>query len=706
MSVPIQNTVFTYTANGATTSFPYECYVIAAGDISVYLNDVLQTSGYVVNGVGNVSGGDVVFSAPPAAGTKVRIERDVDIKRDTQYQVLGDFRSPTVNADFDRLWMVLQRIGYFLGIGGPLSRVLRLGDGDVNGQGAYRANQNRIQDLGDPQNGQDAVNQRSMYAYVEKAIAGVVGGFGWFIQTGTGAIFRTFQDKMRDFFSSRDYDVSADGTNQAAKLQNAVNAATALYVPSATLRVDQTVRANGKPITFLGSVRAYNNLIPEQLAHEQIIPSMIIADTYTPYDYARFGKMDPVIMAYGDSNTAWVDENSQRIGVGQGSWPAYLEAYLAQYVYFANGRVRGDGSPGQTSQFALDNFDLFMSTYNPQIAVLGWGTNDIAKGVPRDQYIANMALLLERFQQAGVLPIVLGIPWHVSFQNEVKAWNSSLAKLCANYGVDFVPVFTAFGNAPSTYFATDGIHYTVVANQVLASVIGEMIVRRYGIPKNSMRMFTPRPGSSVDTGSWICEGIRHTNGRRLHIVQTPDVYLRRLFPYAIRIEAGQEVSIASAGPFAALFDWPDSSGSSWTVNGGAFSPITRGAVVKLTSTSPRLDGSSGTFRVGCTAGAIYLVATLAEFGFPPQIHSTSEIRNGLYIPGRRITVSDGTRYIDTVMREVSGATDIGYAPDIEIPNVGPSSTRTSITNAPVGFKFLQSDNETWYYWDGSAWVSL
>ncbi|MEM5429407.1 hypothetical protein [Cupriavidus oxalaticus] len=163
MSVPIQNTVFSYVANGSTSNFAYECYVIEAGDLAVYLDDVKQAGGYTVTGVGNVSGGDVVFSTNPIALTVVRIERDVAIKRDTQYQILGDFRSPDVNNDYDRLWMVLQRVAYFMGLNpGQFSRVLMLGPGDVNGAGAYRSMQNRIQDLANPIAGQDAVNLQTL----------------------------------------------------------------------------------------------------------------------------------------------------------------------------------------------------------------------------------------------------------------------------------------------------------------------------------------------------------------------------------------------------------------------------------------------------------------------------------------------------------------------------------------------------------------
>jgi hypothetical protein len=69
----------------------------------------------------------------------------------------------------------------------------------------------RITNVGDPVLEQDAVNSRTLRAFVEKAIAGISGGFGWFIQTGLGAIYRTFQEKMRDRISFKDFGAIGDG---------------------------------------------------------------------------------------------------------------------------------------------------------------------------------------------------------------------------------------------------------------------------------------------------------------------------------------------------------------------------------------------------------------------------------------------------------------------------------------------------------------
>ena len=150
MSVPNQTPYIIYNANGLTTVFPFEFYVISASDIQVTLNGVELTSGYSVSGVGNVGGGDVTFLTAPATGTVVMIERVVPSYRLTDYQDNGDLLADTVNKDFDRLWMAIQRYGIHLGL--ALRRPLFGGPFDAEGY--------RISELADPVNDQDAATKR------------------------------------------------------------------------------------------------------------------------------------------------------------------------------------------------------------------------------------------------------------------------------------------------------------------------------------------------------------------------------------------------------------------------------------------------------------------------------------------------------------------------------------------------------------------
>ncbi|WP_369952087.1 glycosyl hydrolase family 28-related protein [Ralstonia syzygii] len=138
MSVPDQPTIFSYVANGVTTTFAYGCYLLSIDDLVVNVDGVDQTSGFMVNGIGSQSGGAVIFAIAPADGVRVILYRSIDVKRDTDYQRNGDFRSDTVNKDFDRLWMALQdnRRDKLSSLRYPLAESL---DGQLPGSGS-RAN--------------------------------------------------------------------------------------------------------------------------------------------------------------------------------------------------------------------------------------------------------------------------------------------------------------------------------------------------------------------------------------------------------------------------------------------------------------------------------------------------------------------------------------------------------------------------------------
>ncbi|MDX7608757.1 phage tail fiber protein, partial [Klebsiella quasipneumoniae] len=151
MSVPNQTPYNIYTANGLTTVFAYEFYLISASDIQVTINGSEVTSGYTVSGVGNTGGGEVTFLTAPANGTTVIFERATPTYRLTDYQDNGDLLADTVNKDFDRLWMAIQRAFIYLGV--ALTRPLF-------GGGPFNANGYRIANLAEPVNDQDAATKK------------------------------------------------------------------------------------------------------------------------------------------------------------------------------------------------------------------------------------------------------------------------------------------------------------------------------------------------------------------------------------------------------------------------------------------------------------------------------------------------------------------------------------------------------------------
>ncbi|KGA30230.1 phage tail fiber domain-containing protein, partial [Pectobacterium odoriferum] len=150
MAVPEQTPYNIYTANGITTVFPYEFYILQASDLAVSIDGATVTTGFTVSGVGTVNGGEVTFLIAPAAGTTVMLERIIPATRTTDYQNNGDLLADTVNKDFDRIWMAIRQA--FISLGVALTRPLFGGPFDAKGY--------RIKGVGDPINDQDAATKK------------------------------------------------------------------------------------------------------------------------------------------------------------------------------------------------------------------------------------------------------------------------------------------------------------------------------------------------------------------------------------------------------------------------------------------------------------------------------------------------------------------------------------------------------------------
>lgn len=236
MAVPAGPTEVRYVGNGVSTVFTIPFLLILPTDLDVFINGVEQASGYLITGAGNPTS-TITFTTAPALGADVYLALNVPFERLNDYQENGDFLSSTVNRDFDRIWQALKQL--FRGA----TRALTLGSTDVDGSGWYRAKGNGIRGMADPVAEQDAVNFRSMRTMIEQALAGVVGGLGWFLQIGVGAIQRTFQDKMRDVVSVKDFGAKGDGITDDSDAVQAAFLSTnkAIFFPAGTYRITRTL---------------------------------------------------------------------------------------------------------------------------------------------------------------------------------------------------------------------------------------------------------------------------------------------------------------------------------------------------------------------------------------------------------------------------------------------------------------------------------
>lgn len=153
MTVPVQQTLISYTANGTTTNYTFPFRIELAADLQVLLAGVpADVSGFTVAGIGSDEG-SVTFNTAPATGVEVLLYREVALERDTDYQDNGDLRAPTLNADFDRIWMALQDIS------GRAQRAIQYPIDEINVDGTLPAASSRASTV----LGFDALGNQTLY---------------------------------------------------------------------------------------------------------------------------------------------------------------------------------------------------------------------------------------------------------------------------------------------------------------------------------------------------------------------------------------------------------------------------------------------------------------------------------------------------------------------------------------------------------------
>lgn len=241
-----------YTGNGVTTIFPYAFRIFKASELLVKTSDpngTLRTltlnTDFAVSGVNSYSGGTVILPLPLGNGWRISIERDLDVVQETDFRNQGKFFAETHENAFDYLTMLVQKSLSFFSLALRKPSFI---------SSYYDAQNNQISNLGDPANDQDAVNNRSLRNYVDAAIAGVTGGFGWFIQYGSGAIYRTFQDKMRDAVSVKDFGAKGDGiTDDTLSIQRAISSHPSVKFPAGVYRITSELLINNRICHLYGA---------------------------------------------------------------------------------------------------------------------------------------------------------------------------------------------------------------------------------------------------------------------------------------------------------------------------------------------------------------------------------------------------------------------------------------------------------------------
>lgn len=110
MTLPTDINIKTYIGDNSTVAFSFPYLFYSESHLKVYLDGVLQASGYTVTGEENPAGGTVTFDTAPDTDVVVTIEREVPLTQETDLENFDGNPADVTEKQFDLLAMADQQI--------------------------------------------------------------------------------------------------------------------------------------------------------------------------------------------------------------------------------------------------------------------------------------------------------------------------------------------------------------------------------------------------------------------------------------------------------------------------------------------------------------------------------------------------------------------------------------------------------------------
>lgn len=130
MTVTSTTNTSTHTGDGSQTTFSFGFLVFLESHMKVYFDGVEQVSGWSIPfaDLSDPTGGDVVFSSPPADGVLIELTREVPLIQDVDYDEYDSFPAAVNERSLDILTMITQQLS-----NSGTGRVLRKPNSDDDG---------------------------------------------------------------------------------------------------------------------------------------------------------------------------------------------------------------------------------------------------------------------------------------------------------------------------------------------------------------------------------------------------------------------------------------------------------------------------------------------------------------------------------------------------------------------------------------------
>ena len=171
----------------------------------------------------------------------------------------------------------------------------------------------------------------------------------------------------------------------------------------------------------------------------------------------------PSIICYGDSITA-----GYGLQPGQ-SFPDALQRNLDQRGY--KYKVENRGTSGATTKDAAARVNAIAQGH-PSLVIVEFGGNDGLRGLPPEQTLKNLDVVLTTLEAAHIKVLLAGITLPPNYGPDyIQAFDKVFRDLAAKHHVTFIPmIYKDLINVPGT-IQQDGIHPTAKGSEIIARTI-------------------------------------------------------------------------------------------------------------------------------------------------------------------------------------------------------------------------------------------
>ena len=206
-----------------------------------------------------------------------------------------------------------------------------------------------------------------------------------FLQSGTGAVTRTVQSKLRDVVSVKDFGAVGDGTtNDTTAVQNAINSGSTVYFPAGTYAVGAITTTGNLKIVGVGTLAMTGSLTIADAATQVIIEGLSFtkgnnigvfqgasgnlttvriqnASVTGGYGFHFLGSAANVeVSGCSFSSLSVTSSSVQAVKIGNND---YADSAISNYIRITNNRVAGvtNSTSAETHAFLIYGTDIAIS---------------------------------------------------------------------------------------------------------------------------------------------------------------------------------------------------------------------------------------------------------------------------------------------------------------------------------------------------------